>query len=593
MYPLSHLILIVFVLCFAVLFPPHIHPWSPILQVVLLFWGVFLWFYHGVKKGVWEVNKYALPLPLLVFLGIALFYTFYSLDHATSRGFFFYLLSYVLVYFLVAELPFSLRGRLIPLVIVILGVVTSCYGIYQHLWGFEGLLAKIEEAGIPYPSPLKEEVIERLKGGRIFSTFLLPSHFAAFLGVSTPLCVALGAASRRWVRYALGLATGVQLFALYLTHSFSGWVSLLSAIVVFSFVYLGYQKKKGRNLIAVSAGVIIALVLVFVLFSLRRADNPFSALPHNPLLLRVVNWWAAVRMIVDSPWLGRGLETFAFVYPSYQFLGANVVHHAHNTYLQLGVEIGVLGVMAFLWFALWWFWRTTKSLQATRDKGSRSLIGGAMVAGVAFFFHHAMDFEFYLPSVTLAGFACLALSTAQLKGEVPYRIRVKKEKGERVIILGLLFTIALSVIFLFPFYGELQYREAKRLLDEPRFPPEWGAERLKKAIRFDPLNSLYHHHYGVVLFWRLAQHEEGVAEVKKAIRLSPWRHYYHFDLGMIYLALGKEEEGVEALKEAVRLYPLNLDYHRQLRAVYLKRGEGYLAGEEEACIRRIQGERVD
>lgn len=582
-------ILIIGSLFTATLFAPHIFFWSPTLQIILLSWTLFLWFYRETTEGVIKIRRSSFPLPLVIFFVLALIYTFKSIDYAVSRDFLFYLIGYTAIFFLVAQIISLKEARRIALVIVILGVLTSLYGLYQYFWGFQDLIGKIGEAGLSYPSPLKEEIIGRLEGGRVFSTFLLPSHFAAFLGISIPLSAGLIFLRKDWVRYLLGLTLGAQLFALFLTKSFSGWLSLMIACGGFVLIYLGYVKRvRIRYLTYSLSGLILALALIFAGLSLTRPDNPLAAIENNPLVLRVLNWGATLDMIKDAPWIGKGLHTFGLIYPSYQRPGVNIVHHSHNTYLQLGAEMGIIGTIVFLWFAYWWLWGTVRVLKAAKDKKLRGWVGSLMVAGLAFFLHHALDFEFYLPSVTLAGFAVLALAVGAQKKDNMYRVTVKGRGKPLYTFAGFAAVMAASLLLLFPLYGQMHFQRAKNLLESGPFFAEAASAEFQKAIRLDPRNSQYHHRYGVLLVQRLSRQQEGIAEVQEAIRLSPWQHYYYFDLGMTYLVSGQREKGLEEIKQASQLYPLNEDYHQWLRAIYLQMGEKDLASQEEKWIKKIQ-----
>jgi O-antigen ligase len=538
------------------------------------------------------IKKAAFPLPLIVFFILAVFYTFHSIDYVLSRDFLFYLLSYIAIFFLVVQIPSPKEARWIALTIVILGILTSLYGLYQYCWGFQELLAKIKVAETLPASiyPFTDQIIGRLEAGRIFSTFLLPSHFAAFLGISIPLSAAFILVRTGWVRYLFGVAVGVQLFALYLTKSFSGWLSLILACACLALIYLGYIKRVKTRYLAYSfGGLILLLALIFAGLSLTRSDNPLAAVENNPMVLRALNWGTTIEMIRDNPWIGKGLDTFGFIYPAYQMGGVNVVHHAHNTYLQLGVEMGIIGTIVFLWFACWWLWRTVRIVKETKDKKIKVWLGFLMIAGMAFFIHHAFDFEFYMPSVTLAGFAVLALAIGAQKKDKVYKIVVKKSKRLLCIAAGFIGAIAASLLLLVPFYGQTHFQRAQSLFKSGPYFAEAAAAEFKKAIRLDPYNSEYHHQYGVLLVQRLSRQQEGIAEVEEAIQLSPWRHYYHFDLGMIYLVAGERKKGLEEIKKASQLYPLNEDYHQWLRFVYLQLGKKELVSQEERWIDKIQG----
>jgi tetratricopeptide (TPR) repeat protein len=254
----------------------------------------------------------------------------------------------------------------------------------------------------------------------------------------------------------------------------------------------------------------------------------------------------------------------------------------------LGVEMGIPGTIIFLWFVCWWFWRTLCVFRESKDKTSRILAGSLMVAGMAFFIHHAFDFEFYFPSVTLAGFAVLALAVGVQKKDKVYKIALKKSRRSLFTAAGFIVVIAISLLVLVPFYGQMHFQRAQSLLELGPSVAKAAAVELAKAIRLDPNNSQYHHQYGVLLVQRLSRQHEGIAELQEAIRLSPYRHYYHFDLGMIYLISGEEEKGLEEIKKASQLYPLDEDYHQWLRAIYLQMGEKDLASREEQWIERIQ-----
>ncbi len=539
-----------------------------------------------------EFRNTSFPLPLIVFFILAIFYTVHSIDYTLSRDFFFQLISYMAIFFLVAQILSPKETRWITLAVVILGVLTSLYGLYQHFWGFQGLIGKVGEMELSYPSPLKEEIIGRLEGGRIFSTFLLPSHFAAFLGISIPLSAAFVLTRKGLVRYLFGLALGAQVFALYLTKSFSGWLSLIIACGSFAYIYLGYIKRvKARYLAYALGGLILVLALIFAGLSLTRPDNPFASIENNPLVLRALNWGSTIEMIRDQPWIGRGLHTFGLIYPSYQGTGVNVVHHSHNTYLQLGVEMGIIGTIVFIWLACWWFWRTLAVLNKRKEKEQTVWIGCLMVAGMAFFIHHAFDFEFYMPSVTLAGFAVLALAVSAQQKDTVYRVTIQKRRRTLYTFLGFTVVIAGSLLLLRPLYGQMHYQQAKSFLTLGNYHAQESAAELKNAIRLDPRKSEYHYRYGVLLVQGFSRLQEGIAEVQEAIRLSPWRHYYHFDMGMIYLVAGEGEKGLGEIKKASQLYPLNEDYHQWLRQIYLQMGEKGLASQEERWIERIQSGR--
>jgi hypothetical protein len=566
----------------ATLFSPPVFFWSPILQLILLCWALFIFFYAGTKRGGVEIKESSCLLPLVILFPLAVVYTFKSIDYALSRDFFLQLVSYTAIFFLIAQIASMRDARRIALMLVILGILTSLYGLYQYLWGFQNLIAKIGEKELSHIYVPLEELVSRLEGGRVFSTFLLPSHFAAFLGMSIPLNLAFLILVRKgWMKYLFRLAFGLQIFALYLTKSFSGWGSLILTCGCFAFVYLGYIKRvRIRYLGFALGGLTLLLLLIFVGLSLKRPDNPFAPIKNNPLVLRVLNWGTTIDMIRDDPLIGKGLNTFGLIYPSYQKPGANIIHHSHNTYLQLGVEMGIVGTLALLWFAFWWSRRTLLLLKGANHRELMIWVSSFMVAGLTFFLHNAFDFEFYLPSVTLPGFAVLALAAGAKKEKSVYRITLEGKRKTLITFLCFTGTVVVSIMLLLQLYGQMYYQRAGYHLNAKSFVNE-AALALKKAIRLDPKNSQYHHRYGVVLFEGFSRYEAGISEVQEAIRLSPWRHYYHFDLGMMYLISGQHSKGIAEIKRASQLYPLHEEYHRILETIYLQTGNSSAVSQRE------------
>ncbi|MBN1966242.1 MAG: O-antigen ligase family protein [Anaerolineae bacterium] len=79
---------------------------------------------------------------------------------------------------------------------------------------------------------------------------------------------------------------------------------------------------------------------------------------------RIAHWQAAVGMATDHPWLGVGFGNYEVAYPAYALLNwPNALGHAHNYYLNLLAEVGIVGLAAYLiaWgtifiltIQLWW-----------------------------------------------------------------------------------------------------------------------------------------------------------------------------------------------------------------------------------------------
>ena len=72
---------------------------------------------------------------------------------------------------------------------------------------------------------------------------------------------------------------------------------------------------------------------------------------NDPHQSRPQIWRAARNMITDHPWAGVGVNTFVLSYGRYHAPGDRFLDHppyAHNDYLHMLAEIGIVGFSAFL-----------------------------------------------------------------------------------------------------------------------------------------------------------------------------------------------------------------------------------------------------
>lgn len=136
----------------------------------------------------------------------------------------------------------------------------------------------------------------------------------------------------------------------------------------------------------------------------------------NPesFMLRLTYWRVGVRMFLDNPLGGVGLGNFKVAYPYYQYLGAGHVKEAHNGYLQMFCETGVLGGLWLLGMCLLFaVWGARKLLHAAPSPARLGFAG--LYAGViALLLHAGIDIDLSHPTLMmfLMAFVGLALGMA-------------------------------------------------------------------------------------------------------------------------------------------------------------------------------------
>jgi O-antigen ligase len=342
--------------------------------VLVLTWAAVLVRHRSLGARWPRVTAYDLPLALFLLAALlSLLVTEYPL--LSARELRALILEPVLFFGLLHTLPDSAPKALTGFLVA--ATVTAIAAIAQAPLGIGGTAA--------------EGVL------RVQAWYPSANHLALMLGRAWPFLVAGALSTRTWV----WLPTAIVGLALVLTFSTGGWLGALAAtLVVFA--------AMGRRRLAIRVGAIAVGVLV-----LTSALAIAGVLPErlNPLRqtggFRVDLWLSSLEMVRDHPLLGIGLDNFAYVYQSYLREGAVAepnLSHPHNWILHIWLELGILGLVAFLWLVAR-FWRHVQ-VQA----GSRWLVAGAAGAMADLLVHGLLDNSYFLVDLAFVFWLCLALA---------------------------------------------------------------------------------------------------------------------------------------------------------------------------------------
>jgi O-antigen ligase len=174
-----------------------------------------------------------------------------------------------------------------------------------------------------------------------------PNTAGYLFSMSVPLAVGLAITKKGWRRGATVLSAATQICGLALTYSRGGWIGGMTALL-----FLGMAQKSWK---AISC-LLIGLSLVFAIAAplrnrLLTLRNPQADIAMNE---RMQVMQDAVRLGQEHPVLGIGYGRGRLkeaLRPAYRGT-ANESHpiwHAHNVYVELFAETGILGLGAFLW----------------------------------------------------------------------------------------------------------------------------------------------------------------------------------------------------------------------------------------------------
>jgi putative inorganic carbon (HCO3(-)) transporter len=175
-----------------------------------------------------------------------------------------------------------------------------------------------------------------------------PNDFAFFLLAALPLAFVLRGASRR--PWAYDLSAGLLLLALLGTLSRGALVGV--AVLVVAALAMGLVRLRVAVGFSVLLGVGILLVLAAFPQLVETSLSQKEHVAEQNVSERLELWQSASRMTLEHPVLGLGPGSFGLVHRDYaDSLPVDVTNRldvAHNTYLEISSETGLVGLAAFL-----------------------------------------------------------------------------------------------------------------------------------------------------------------------------------------------------------------------------------------------------
>ena len=178
---------------------------------------------------------------------------------------------------------------------------------------------------------------------------------------------------KKWKRYLYVGLFLTTLLATFISYSRASW---LAGILILLFLVLMYPKFMGRlAVVAVVAMIIVGPILIQSGYLDRARNRLTSEEADNSALGRLPVYLAAIRMFSEKPVFGWGYDNFDRFDRKYQSRVGNLVNPdekdltAHNVYLTMLAEQGLLGLGSYLLPVIVLFLRSRKVVPFIPDRG--------------------------------------------------------------------------------------------------------------------------------------------------------------------------------------------------------------------------------
>ncbi len=368
-----------------------VEPWSIFVLEAGSVSLVLLWLAKQWVDGEIKLHWNPLYLPMLAFGGliavqIVLHTSVYRHDTFSQALLY---TAYAMLCFLSGQVLLrSSQARKLVVIFVIYGFIVAALALLQGI-APNGKLFWIRQPRL---------------GGWIYGPYVNHNHYAGLMEllIPIPLVLALTRLADDKERIACGIAAAIMTATVFLSGSRGGMLAIFVELVVLS-VVLFRQKKVTRIAIALAA---FAIVLVSLLVWLGGKDlkgrvASISTEAHTELSggMRLSIDRDALRMFRKKRVLGFGLGTFPVAYPQFRSFYTNFfVNEAHNDYLQLLTEMGLLGFGTMLWFIVVFYRGALRKINNWMFDLPGAVTLGCILGVTGILVHSLFDFNLQIPA---------------------------------------------------------------------------------------------------------------------------------------------------------------------------------------------------
>ncbi len=293
---------------------------------------------------------------------------------------------------------------------------------------------------------------------RAYGTFQQPNPFGGYMNMSALLAMgaSIGLIGTVWQErrgmdwrskkllwlLALLVVTAVTTAGLLVSWSRGAWLGFVGGTAVLT-LFLPRKRWHGILLMGVMAGVLLAAITVGQQLHIAAADSIITRVSsftqdltfgdmrgvevtdsNYAVVERLAHWQAALGMARDHLWRGVGFGNYEAVYAEYALINwPAALGHAHNYYLTLLAEIGVIGLTAYLGFWTAVFIQTIRAVNQS-DGLWRGVALGLLAVWTAVAIHHLVD-KLYVNNIYIHLGVMLGLLQWVVKGkrEIGYGLR--------------------------------------------------------------------------------------------------------------------------------------------------------------------------
>ena len=515
-----------------------------------------------LARGRIDWHKSRINIPIFLFILVMTISLLRSDFFRISLNDYIIFLFYIILCFLIRNnLPDKIELKSFIKTLFLTSFLVSLYTLIQY-YGYDPYLK-----GLPYLS----STIGQKNWISNYLAMIFPMIFSYFL---------LEKSKRIKIVYFIVLS--IVYATLMICQSRGIWISIsltaiLAIYIIFKFNLLKAFKENKRWLVL----LLITFMIITVIYS---TDNPLNKsaitvteraistfdLQDSSLNARLLMGMNTLKMIKDKPLFGSGIGTFKMNYLNYQadFIKDNAhfekyhlnAKEAHNEYLQIGAELGLIGLGIFLSIFFIFFLIIIKYFNKEKSDRRKIIVFGLSLGIVCFLIHSLLTFPLHVPALGSAFFVIVGLTIAYIKNnDASYN----DKKNKKLKIANPKFKIFITIIVLFisyflilnfvikPYIAELAYFEGVKYTQENNYNN--ALKSYEYAVKYDHHNGRILHALGSTNY-NLGIYDKAEINLKNSLNYSVDVKTF-YNLGLVYFQTGFPEKAEEYFKYTLYLDP--------------------------------------
>ncbi len=574
-----------------------VYPSSNFLFFVGILFLIFVWFLKSIFSGK-IIFRYSSSLFLyVVFVLIAFVSWRYSIHWNEGVQFFLNIITGMLTYFLLLQVCTDEREGWKLVTAVLIGAsLVSFFGLYQRFFGLEETRAWVQTHFQleNFPDSFKA----RLTSSRIFSTFIYPNALAGYLLMIIPLAFGFLLVFNKKLHQTLVLISGFLGALLFFFFEKTYWIGLTFLMsVLYPLLYLGtffftfskggflvfllmrwvayilifkFSPSRFKKIIFWSGFLLEAFILGFVLFYM----DILGIKTGLSFQVRVDYWKAACAVIHDFPWLGVGPGSFGSIYGRYKWPGAEETRMAHQSFLQIGAEVGIIAGLIF--FVIWFLplFRGLIRILKREENQSFSKIFRISIwlAALGFFIHNMVDFDLYETSMATMAWSILALLELSCGRLRSFSLHLNKSWSKMLaILIGQGVVIALILWVRTPYQADGFWEAALRAHGQKKY--SFANKMIDQSLELNPRNG-YAHFLKASIAQKMGDWDRARFHYQAARKQDPFNSSFPYQEALFYGYLSRvyrqdyQSEIEECLKKSLENYSTNPQFHQKIAQFY-------------------------